>query len=241
MRTVVISQSMYFPWVGLLEQVRLADAFVHYDDVQYTRGSFSNRVQIKTASGVRWMTVPLKGHRLGQLIDEVQIDLSQNWQAKHLKLVADALKQCPFHHDAVELMKATFDESPQTIGELSRASILYLAKYFGLDKGTEFVHSDTLGTAGGGSQRVLELTQKLNGSVYITGHGAKNYMDFGLFEANSIEVRFMDYQCQAYPQQYGDFTPFVTGLDLVANCGREGTTHICSNTTHWKEFTDESA
>ena len=41
---------MYFPWVGLLEQVCSADCFVHYDDVQYVRG-FCNRVQMKVPNG----------------------------------------------------------------------------------------------------------------------------------------------------------------------------------------------
>ena len=51
---LVVSQPMYFPWVGLLEQIRLSDQFVHYDDVQYTRG-FYNRVQVKVPGAIRWM------------------------------------------------------------------------------------------------------------------------------------------------------------------------------------------
>ena len=45
-RCLVISQPMYFPRVGMLEQIRLADHFVYYDDVQFSRGGFSNRVQL---------------------------------------------------------------------------------------------------------------------------------------------------------------------------------------------------
>ena len=29
MKTVLISQPMYFPWVGMLEQMALADVWVH--------------------------------------------------------------------------------------------------------------------------------------------------------------------------------------------------------------------
>ena len=49
MTTVVISQPMFFPWVGMFEQIALADVYVHYDDVQFSKGSFTNRVQLKTA------------------------------------------------------------------------------------------------------------------------------------------------------------------------------------------------
>ena len=48
---VVISQPMLFPWVGMLEQIMLADVFVHYADVQFSKGSFTNRVQIKDSTG----------------------------------------------------------------------------------------------------------------------------------------------------------------------------------------------
>ena len=52
-RTLVVSQPMFLPWVGLFEQVRLADVFIHYDDVQLPQGgNFMSRVQLKTASGV---------------------------------------------------------------------------------------------------------------------------------------------------------------------------------------------
>ena len=57
----------------MFEQIRLADAFVHYSDVQFSKGSFVNRVQIKTSAGIRWLTVPLEKLKLGQRIDEVRI------------------------------------------------------------------------------------------------------------------------------------------------------------------------
>ena len=39
-----------------------------------------------------------------------------------------------------------------------------------------------------------------------------------------------------YPQLHGEFTPFVSALDLVANCGRAGRQYIHSKTVNWKEF-----
>ena len=50
------------PLIGILQQFRLADKFVFYDDVQFTRGFF-NRVQIPYKQGQEWMTVPLLGEK----------------------------------------------------------------------------------------------------------------------------------------------------------------------------------
>ena len=70
MKTVAISQPMYFPWAGMLEQMRLADVWVHLDDAQFSKGGFFNRVQIKTDQGTPWLTVPLAESKLGQQLIE---------------------------------------------------------------------------------------------------------------------------------------------------------------------------
>ena len=40
---VVISQPMYFPWVGFLSQISMASTIIWLDDVQFSKGSFTNR------------------------------------------------------------------------------------------------------------------------------------------------------------------------------------------------------
>ena len=66
----VISQPMYFLWGGLFEQMRLADIYVHYTQVQYVRRCFMNSVQTKTRLGLTWTTaVLLVGFRLIILAD----------------------------------------------------------------------------------------------------------------------------------------------------------------------------
>ena len=47
---VVISQPMYFPWVGFLSQISMASTIIWLDDVQFSKGSFTNRVQIKNSN-----------------------------------------------------------------------------------------------------------------------------------------------------------------------------------------------
>ena len=59
---VVILQPSYIPWRGYFDQIRRADLFVFYDDVQYDKRGWRNRNQIKTASGKQWLTVPVYSH-----------------------------------------------------------------------------------------------------------------------------------------------------------------------------------
>jgi len=238
---VVISQSMYFPWVGLLEQIRLADVFIHYDDVQFSKGSFSNRVQVKTPGGMTWMTVPLSEHRLGQTIDEVRVQPARTWRNRHLALLEQSFEGAPHASDALDLAASVTAGDHQTVADLSRESMLALCRYFELDTKTRYADSRDFDIAGSGSERVLTLVKAVGGTDYITGHGARNYLDHALFETAGVSVSYMDYQCTPYPQLHGTFTPYVTTLDLVANCGRAGMTSIASQTRNWKEFLDGSS
>lgn len=233
--TVVVSQSMYFPWVGLLEQVRLADVFVHYDDVQFARGFF-NRVQVKTPNGPAWMTVPLRDWQRGQAIDRILIDESVDWRMKHRKMLQHAYQKAPFRDDMLSLIDSVFAREVTNLAELARHSVYALANYFDLPA-PAFMQSRDMGVDGSSSARLRDIVLALHGDVYVTGHGARNYLDHELFERDGIAVRYMNYRCSAYPQLHGEFTPYVTALDLVANCGRAGAAMICSETVDWKEFT----
>ena len=225
---------MYFPWVGMLEQVRQADTFVHYDDVQFVRGFF-NRVQIKTPSGVRWLTVPLRDLHRGQRICDVQVDEGRPWRRDQRRLLAEAYRSARFCDDMLDLHQGATDGAGGSLDQLARASLRALIAYFGLDHDTTFLDSRSLGAEGKGSARILGLCTELSASVYITGHGAKNYLEHETMEQQGVRVEYMNYQMVPYPQLHGGFTPYVSALDLVANCGPEGRKYICSGTLDWKE------
>lgn len=237
---VVISQPMYFPWVGFLEQLQLADAFVVYDDVQFSKGGFSNRVQAKTGSGSRWLTVPLREFRLGQLIADVRIDERQDWRGAHRAVLRNSYAHAPYVQDMLDLFGGVVDATSLSLAALSLQSMLHLGEYFSLNPRLRVLHAKELGVSGNGSQRVLDIVRALGGTEYITGHGARNYLNHVEFENAGISVLYMQYRCQPYPQLHGPFTPYVSALDLVANCGREGASYIQPTTTPWRSFLCES-
>ncbi len=233
---IVISQPMYFPWVGMLEQINNADIFVHYTDVQFVKGSFFNRVQIKLPMGTKWLTVPLRDVRLGQKICEVQVDERSNWREQHLEVLRQAYREAPFKSDMLNLVEGVFAKKFLSLGELATDSTMALAEYFNISKTKRFFESVKLGISGSGSKRVCDICSHFDAKRYITGHGASNYLDHELFDKAGIEVNYMQYERRRYPQLHGEFTPFVSALDLVANCGRDGVKFVGSGSQPWKLF-----
>ncbi len=234
---IVISQSMYFPWVGFLEQMSLADVFVVYDDVQFSKGSFTSRVQAKTAAGSRWLSVPLRNLRLGQRIDEVLVDESEDWRSCQRGILRQAYADAPFAKEMLRLFDDIVEPPAQSIGELALRSMRGLQAHFGLNPTLRIVRAPDLGIGGSGSERVLNIVRALGGSEYITGHGARKYLDHAAFERVGIAVSYMQYRCLPYPQLHGPFTPSVSALDLAANCGPAGAQYIQPATISWSNFT----
>jgi hypothetical protein len=232
---VVISQPMFFPWVGLFEQVRLADAYVHYDDVQFSKGSFVNRVQIKTPRGSEWLTVPLANLHLGQEIRSVELR-DDDWRERHVAFLERSFEGAPFASEAIGLVRQVYEQHHTLLGELSIVSMETVCGYFGFAPRTGFQRSSALGIGGSSWERVLAVVKHLGGDVYVTGHGAKQYLGHEAFEAAGVRVEYMDYQRRPYAQLHGEFTPYVSILDLIANRGRAGAEVICSGTMPWREF-----
>jgi hypothetical protein len=210
--------------------------YVHYDDAQFSKGSFTNRVQIKTTKGSQWLTVPLRDLRLGQKIMDVIVDDRQDWRRKHLAFLEQAYDAAPHRDDMLSLVEGVYKLAASTISEVAIASSDAIRAYFGFANPTEVLWSSALGVEGESSRRVLDIVKHCGGTTYVTGHGARNYLDHELFEREGVRVEYIDYKKLPYPQLHGDFTPFVSALDVVANVGRDGKRLFSSGTVYWKQF-----
>jgi hypothetical protein len=236
MTVVVISQPMLFPWVGLFEQIQASEVFVHYVDAQFSKGSFTNRVQVKTSSGIKWLTVPLQNLKLGIEIREARVNYRQNWQRKHIEMLKQSYAKTKYCEDMIALVESVYCRLDKTICELAIRSMDLVCSYYSLKEDRKFVCSPDLKIEGSGSAKVLAIVQELMGTVYVTGHGARNYLEHETFEQAGVEVRYMNYRKTPYPQLHGPFTPYVTILDLIANVGPAGREYIGSPTVNWREF-----
>lgn len=239
MKSVVILQPQFFPWHGVFSQVANAGQYVHLDDVQMPRGrSFMNRVQVKTRTGTRWLTAPVKRSHCSE-IREVRLQEDVKWRKQHLALLHHELSRAPHKELALDLAAEVYERADSYLAEMNIAAIQRISSVLGLK--TSFFRSSALPSTseGKGQAKLLGILQTLQADTYISGLGGLNYLDHGEFEDHGIEVRYMNYQLRAYPQLHEPFTPFVTILDLVANVGNDAGHHLCSNTIPWRDLANE--
>lgn len=235
-KAIVITQPYFFPWIGLFEQIRSADIFVYYDDVQFSRGHFQDRVQIKTDDGFKWITIPKKSLKLNQLICEVEIDYKKNWKRSHLDFLKQVYRPAPFCKEMLQIVDSVYGNNYRFLSELTINSIRSVGEYYGLFEGKYVFISSDINIPGKSTQRVLDIVKSFHAARYITGMGALRYFDFTMFEEENISVEFSNYCKLEYPQLYGKFNPFVSVLDLIANTGKEGIRYIGTDSIYWRNF-----
>jgi hypothetical protein len=235
---VAINQPCYLPWRGHFALMKTADVFVFYDDVQFTSNtskSFFARVQLKTAHGRRWLTVPVrKSGRFGQRIDAVMIADAEPWPARHCAAIREALRGAPYAAAVEPILTALAGRAWDRLAELTIATTGVMAELLGIRR--EMLRSSELGIAGAGSDRVLAICRALGATRYVTGHGALAYLDHEAFESAGIAVHYMDYDHTPYPQLHGAFEPYVTALDVLANTGSAACAHVNARTVPWREM-----
>lgn len=233
MTTVVISQPMYFPWAGFMAQMALADVWIWLDDAQFSKGSFTNRVQVKLPSGRKWMTVPLHGTGSFQRILDLTAS-GQDWVSSHREMLVQSFRDTPHGAQALALFDETM-AAPDTLCDRLIAGTEAQARAMGCLP-LRIQRTSATGVEGSSSIRVLHLVQAAGGDHYVTGHGAFAYLDHAMLNAAGIAVSYMNYAPRPWSQTHGDFTPFVTGLDLLAAAGPTAGSHLCPASVDWREF-----
>jgi len=232
MTTVVISQPMYFPWVGFMAQMALADILIWLDDAQFSKGSFTNRVQVRYAQATKWMTIPLVRDGSFPRIMDLGLPGESVFQA-HRALLSQSLRSRPGRQQALGL----FDESMASSSLVGRliASAEVTAQRWGVLPAWR-LRSSEMDVPGHSWQRVLNLVKAVGGTRYITGHGAAAYLCHEAFDAASIAVEYMVYDPVPWNQVDDFFTPYVANLDLFSSVEpAEAPKYLHPVTVGWRE------
>lgn len=230
--TVVVLQPGYLPWLGFFDQVRAADTFVYYDDVQFDKHGWRNRNRIKGPTGEPvWLTVPalLSGQSL-PCIKEVRIDTRSRWARKHLASIQQYYARAPFLKHYLDELQETLLRPWELLVDLDLAVTALLCRWLKLPAPT--VRSSDLSIEGERSERLVRICQHFGATRYVSGVAAQTYLDVGLFKRQGIEVCWQNFSHPVYPQLHGEFVPYLSALDLVLNCGEAGAEILAGGSVH---------
>lgn len=219
---ISIVQSCYIPWKGYFDLINMSDTFVLFDEVQYTRRDWRNRNKIKTASGLKWLTIPVQSKgNFEEKISQIRVD-DESWAKRHWQTIIQVYSRAPYFNYYREKLAHVYQLASQ-LTHLSEINKLFLTEICRLlEIETAIVSSCDFALKEGKSERLLGLCQNLSASTYLSGPAAKDYLDESIFHEAGISVAWADYSgYPVYNQLYEPFEHGVTVLDLLFMTGPE--------------------
>jgi hypothetical protein len=217
-----VHQPQYIPWLGYFHKIAKSDCFVFLDQVQYKAREFQNRNKIRTKEGWIWLSVPVlcKG-RCRQSIYDVLIDNGFPWARKHLMSLKSWYAKAEFFKAHFPFFEQVYAQSWEKLKDLNIHIINYILKQLGVS--TPLYRESELDIRQKKSERIIEICQKLKADTYLSGIGAKTYLEEEKFVKAGIKLIYQDFLHPVYRQQFclvdKDFIPFMSTLDLLFNEG----------------------
>lgn len=223
MKTVSIHQPNYLPYAGFFHKIAASDVFVLLDNVQYEKNSFTNRCKINTPGNPSWLTVDvLSKGKHAQAISEVLINPRVRFREKHLKTITQTYSKTPYFNEFFrDLERVYLREDWRSLAALNTALIKNICNLLGIQ--TPIVKASELGVKGKSTDLLISICKNLEATRYLSGQGAKKYMNEASFTENNIELAYANYYEKPYPQTSKTFQPYLSIIDMLFNIGTSGT------------------
>jgi hypothetical protein len=224
----VVLQPSYIPWRGYFHQIRKADVFVFYDDVQYDKHGWRNRNCVKSQKGAQWLTIPVRSGGCvteGTPIHDIRIDWNRRWNTDHWKTLTQLYGKASFFHRYAGDLERFYQSRPERLVDLTIPLTEYLAGALGISH-VRFLKSSDFRLHGNKNDRLLDLLNQVGATHYISGPSARSYLDADRFARAGITIEFMKYDYPEYPQRFPPFISQVSILDLLFMAGDEAPGYI---------------
>lgn len=222
---VVGHQPQFMPYIGILHKISKADIFIIVDHVQFVRKYFHNRTYIKLNGQEHLLTVPVlsKGEFLSA-INRIRINHQDQWVRKHLRTIQLAYGKAPFFGAYYPAIEAIFLKNHELLSDFTSELIIFFLKVFELVEDIRF--SSSMNITGTKTDLLIELTEAVGGTAYISGEGARDYFDPAIFEKSGYRHIFNHFQHPCYPQLRPGFLTGMGCIDLLFNTGKDGRKYI---------------
>jgi hypothetical protein len=221
---VSIMQPAYLPWLGYFDRIARSDLHIVLDTVQLehqTKTAFTNRNKVRTSAGWSWLTVPVRTAGEQPRIADVQLADPASWVRKHRETLRQAYGRAPYWNTMAPFVAEFYHREWPTLAPLLDETTSWLRNALALS--TPVVAASTLGVNGSKGDLVVALCRAVGAGTYLSGPFGRDYLDPLAFETADIRLTFHDYVHPTYSQTHGEFVPYMSVVDLLANHGPQST------------------
>lgn len=211
---LAIMQPYFLPYIGYFELMNAVDAFVVYDNIQYTKKGWINRNRFLRNQSDVIFTLPLKND--SDFLNVDQRKISENFdRTKLINQLRMAYKKAPYFPEAMPVIEEIIRHPETNLFRFIRHSIDAVCEYLRL--APRIVDSSTIDIDHTlkAQDKVLAICEAMGASVYINSIGGMSLYSTSAFAARGIDLQFLKSMPFVYPQFGQPFVPSLSILDVM--------------------------
>ena len=219
-KTVVIHQPDFLPHLAFFHRLIHADLFVILDTAQFVDGtsrSWMHRDKIKTPKGEKWLSLSVQKPHRNTAIREVRLSNEADWRKANLNLLRENYRKASHFENIYPYIESLYATDCAMLIDFNLKSIELLLELLGIRIAR--IPASSLDLRGTKNDLLVDILLKTGATRYLSGEGARAYLDPHRFEAAGIEVAWQSFVHPVYPQLHGNFIPYLSSIDLLFNCG----------------------
>lgn len=223
--TVVIHQPDFAPYIGFFQRLIYADLIIILDNVQFVHSNngWTHRDKIRTKEGSKWITNSVKKTSRNSLINEIYYSKS-DWRIRNLNLIKENYRKAKFFETLFPFFEDLYYLKTESLIEFNMFWINSICNI--LDLKIDVVYASKLNVSGVKNELIINLLKSVNAENYLSGDGAKVYLNEEIFTANNINLIWQNYNHPFYEQQFDGFIPYLSIIDCLLNCGIKETKNL---------------
>ncbi|TLD40954.1 MAG: hypothetical protein JETT_2789 [Candidatus Jettenia ecosi] len=227
---VAAHQPNYLPWLGFFYKITQSNVFVFLDNVQYSKGSYQNRVQICLNKQPFWLTQPVRIRGYSRALTKEIKFADVLWAKKHMETIRYAYGKHPYFKDIKPFMEL-YSHEIENQSEFNMKATSLICQLLGIETKLVIASQLDLPKINNATERIINITKCVEGTTYLSGEGGKKYQDESLFEKAKIGVKYSGFVPKPYPQ-FGcsNFIPGLSIIDAICNMGKAGVSSIMHQT-----------
>ena len=214
---ITMHQPNFCPYPGFFQKFLSSDVFVVMDDVQM-EFDITNRNKVINRDG-NWerIIVPIKKHQKFLPILEVAIDNEKDWKTTIWNQIL-VYNNHKFFNVYGNFLDEIFHKNWDSLFELNFTIIKKIIQW--LNCKVEIIRESELNIKNTSTHRLVDVCNTLGADTYLSGPGARNYIEENLFLKNKINLEFQEYSSIKYTQLVSKtFIPNLSILDSLFNVG----------------------
>lgn len=221
------SQPTFLPYPGYFGLIDFVDKFIFMDNVQFSQRSWQQRNYIKFNDLDHMLTVPvLKKKKREQLILDVEIDDSSNYENKHLKTIERAYKKRKYFDSYYPIISKVYNKKFKFLLDLNINLIEAFLEILGISKNIIFLSSLKIENYKN-AELIYQICESQKCQTYVSTIGSKNYLNNYNKIFEKYNVKFFIYNNAAQLEFDNNHQPSI--IDLIFSHGPESLKIIRSN------------